>query len=127
MNIKTLEINPRHPFIESLLDQVPDVDDEDAKAPIEVRDALWSLLDTALLNGGYQINEGKAFSLRMMRSIKRQLGVESVELLDEIDPPVEEEVPPEMDATNMDSLNLDDFDLGDVDLGDFSGVGGEEA
>lgn len=63
----------------------------------------------------------------MMRSIKRQLGVESVELLDEIDPPVEEEVPPEMDATNMDSLNLDDFDLGDVDLGDFSGVGGEDA
>mmetsp|Transcript_13566 Transcript_13566/g.20184 ORF Transcript_13566/g.20184 Transcript_13566/m.20184 type:complete len:839 (+) Transcript_13566:67-2583(+) len=127
MNIKTLEINPRHPFIESLLDQVPDVDDEDAKAPIEVRDALWSVLDTALLNGGYEINEGKAFSLRMMRSIKRQLGVESVELLDEIDPPVEEEVPPEMDAANMDSLNLDDFDLGDVDLGDFSGVGDEEA
>lgn len=127
MNIKTLEINPRHPFIQSLLEQVPDVDDEDAKAPIEVRDALWSLLDTALLNGGYQINEGKAFSLRMMRSIKRQLGVESVELLDEIDPPVEEEVPPEMDASNMDSLNLDDFDLGEVDLGDFSDVGEEEA
>ncbi len=114
--MKTLEINPRHPFIESLLEQVPDVDDEEAKPPIEVRDALWSLLDTALLNGGYPINEGKAFSLRMMRSIKRQLGVDSVDLLDEIDPPVEEDVPPEFDAANLDGLNLDDIDLSDLDM-----------
>lgn len=113
--MKVLEINPRHPFVQALLDAVPDVEDEEAKAPIEVRDALWSLLDTALLNGGYPINEGKAFSMRMMRSIKRQLGVESVELLDEIDPPVEEDVPPEMDAESLDGINMEDFDLSDVE------------
>jgi len=124
--IKTLEINPRHPFIESLMEQVPDVEDEDAKAPIEVRDALWSLLDTALLNGGYPINEGKAFSMRMMRSIKRQLGVESVELLDEIDPPVEEDLPPEIDAENLDGINMEDFDLSDLDLGGMDAGAGEE-
>lgn len=115
--LKTLEINPRHPFVASLLDKIPDEDDEDAKPSIEVRDALWTLLDTALLNGGYKLSEGKAFSMRMMRSIKRDLGVESVELLDEIDPPVEDDVPPEIDG--LDGINMEDFDMADLDMDEF--------
>lgn len=108
---KTLEINPRHPFIETLLNSIPE---EGEKAPIEIRDALWSLLDAALLSGGYDVNEGKAFNMRMLRSIKRNLGVESVELLPEIEPAEEVD-----DETNMplggDGINMDDFD---VDLDD---------
>lgn len=107
---KTLEINPRHPFIESLLSKVPEGEDE--RPPIEVRDSLWNLLDTGLLNGGYQINEGKAFTMRMMRSIKSNLGVESVELLPEIEPAEEEDEPPE--AMGGDGINMDDFDI-DID------------
>jgi hypothetical protein len=65
-------------------------------------------LDTALLNGGYQINEGKAFSYRMLRSIKSILDIDSFDLLPEIDPKVEEDVPPEV---NMEDFVVDDNDF----------------
>lgn len=115
-SIKTLEINPRHPFINALLAQVPpEIEDNEFEwspekikelVPIETRDALWNLLDTALLNGGYPISEGKAFSMRMLRSIKRNLNVESVELLEEINPPVEEDVAPEIDIDSGDRKSV---------------------
>jgi heat shock protein beta len=125
-SIKTLEINPRHPFINALLAQVPpEIEDSEFEwspenikevVPIETRDALWNLLDTALLNGGYPISEGKAFSMRMLRSIKRNLNVESVELLEEINPPVEEDVAPEIDVDSG-GINMDDFEFEDSDAG----------
>jgi heat shock protein beta len=125
-SIKTLEINPRHPFIDALLAQVPpEIEDNEFEwspekfkelVPIETRDALWNLLDTALLNGGYPISEGKAFSMRMLRSIKRNLGVESVDLLEEINPPVEEDVAPEIDIDSG-GINMDDFEFEDSDAG----------
>jgi len=90
--MRTLEINPRHPFIEKLY-QTVDVEEEPELSQ-EVKDSLWNLLDTALLNGGFPISEGKAFSNRMLRSIKAQLGVDSLKLLPEIDVPFEEDVPP---------------------------------
>ena len=102
VGIKTLEINPRHPFFEALLGMIPE--DEEEKVALETRDALWGLLDTALLNGGYHINEGKGFNHRMMRSIKRNLGTDTFDLLPEIDPKVEEDVPPEASG-----INLEDF------------------
>eukprot|EP00557_Chaetoceros_sp_GSL56_P004423 CAMPEP_0176499108 /NCGR_PEP_ID=MMETSP0200_2-20121128/12728_1 /TAXON_ID=947934 /ORGANISM="Chaetoceros sp., Strain GSL56" /LENGTH=807 /DNA_ID=CAMNT_0017897459 /DNA_START=102 /DNA_END=2525 /DNA_ORIENTATION=- len=112
-SMKTLEINPRHPFFEALLEKIPDEDDEDAKPSLEVRDALWTLLDTALLNGGYHINEGKAFSSRMMRFIKQNLGTESFDLLPEIDPKVVEDVPPDVEMG--DGINMEDFAADDLD------------
>jgi heat shock protein 90kDa beta len=125
-SIKTLEINPRHPFIDALLAHVPpEIEDNEFEwspekfkelVPIETRDALWNLLDTALLNGGYPISEGKAFSMRMLRSIKKNLGVESVDLLEEINPPVEEDVAPEIDIDSG-GINMDDFEFEDSDAG----------
>jgi Molecular chaperone, HSP90 family len=112
-SMKTLEINPRHPFFEALLEKIPDEDDEDAKPSLEVRDALWTLLDTALLNGGYHINEGKAFTGRMMRFIKQNLGTDNFDLLPEIDPKVEEDVPPEVEMG--DGINMEDFAEDDLD------------
>merc|ERR1712012_1169933 len=94
--MRTLEINPRHPFIEKL-NEIIDFEDEDFEVSQEVKDSMWNLLDTALLNGGFPISEGKAFSNRMLRSIKAQLGVESMKLLPEIDVPLEEDVPPGLD------------------------------
>jgi len=112
MGMKTLEINPRHPFFEALLEMVPA--DEEEKPDLETRDALWTLLDTALLNGGYHINEGKGFNHRMMRSIKRNLGTDTFDLLPEIDPKVEEDVAPEIDEFAS-GINLEDFDMDEMD------------
>merc|ERR1712157_655884 len=115
---RTLEINPRHPFIEKILEQLPEEDDFDAKdLPQDFRDSLWSLLDTALLNGGFPLNDGKAFTKRMIRTLKSQLAVDSLDLLPEIEPKVEEDVPPEPELDG-DGINLDDFVADDLEFED---------
>ena len=118
---RTLEINPRHPFFVSLVDKI-DFDDDDSKPEQTVRDALWTILDTALLNGGYPINEGKAFSYRMLRSIKSNLALDSFDLLPEIEPKVEEDVPPEVEGggINMEDFNMEDFNMEDFNMEDFN-------
>eukprot|EP00555_Chaetoceros_dichaeta_P003869 CAMPEP_0198249520 /NCGR_PEP_ID=MMETSP1447-20131203/1023_1 /TAXON_ID=420782 /ORGANISM="Chaetoceros dichaeta, Strain CCMP1751" /LENGTH=791 /DNA_ID=CAMNT_0043934179 /DNA_START=43 /DNA_END=2418 /DNA_ORIENTATION=+ len=111
--MRTLEVNPRHPFIEKLLGEIPE---DDAEVSQEMKDFLWSLLDTALLNGGYTIYDAKAFSNRMTRMLKSQFDVDSLDLLPEIEPKEEEDVPPvPMDG---DGINLDDFAGNLDDFGD---------
>jgi len=110
--MRTLEINPRHPFMEKLLEEIP----EDPKdTPQELKDFLWSLLDTALLSGGFTINNTKTFSSRMIRMLQADLDIESLTLLPEIEPKEIEDtdIPePEFDPEmNFDNINLDDFDL----------------
>merc|ERR1712038_1884211 len=102
--MRTLEINPRHPFIDKIY-QTIDLEGE-PELDQSTKDSLWTLLDTALLNGGFPISGGKAFSNRMMRSIKAQLGVESMKLLPEIDVPLEEDVPPGLDEEAENKANL---------------------
>merc|ERR1712165_612170 len=102
--MRTLEINPRHPFINKLHETVAMGGDEELSQ--SVKDSLWNLLDTALLNGGFPISEGKAFTNRMMRSIKSQLDVDSMQLLPEIDVPLEEDVPPGLDEEAENKANL---------------------
>merc|ERR1712038_1448304 len=104
--MRTLEINPRHPFIEKLFETVGGETEEEPELSQEIKDSLWNLLDTALLNGGFPISEGKAFTNRMMRSIKSQLDVDSMQLLPEIDVPLEEDLPPEIDEEAQNKANL---------------------
>merc|ERR1712165_374100 len=106
--MRTLEINPRHPFIEKLFETVGGETEEEPELSQEIKDSLWNLLDTALLNGGFPISEGKAFSNRMLRAIKAQLGVESLKLSPEIEVPLEEDVPPEGDGED-DQANLQEI------------------
>jgi len=109
---RTLEINPRHPFMEKLLEEIP----EDPKdTPQELKDFLWSLLDTALLSGGFTINNQKTFSKRMIRMLQADMNIGSLDLLPEIEPKEIEDtdIPePEFDPEmNFDNINLDDFNL----------------
>jgi len=107
--MKVLEINPRHPIIEKLSQEIPKTDDWAPKdLSIELRDSLWTLFDTATLNGGYPLNESKAFTKRMSRVLKTQLGLDSLELLPEIDPQDIDDVPPIPDFDTM-GMNMDDF------------------
>merc|ERR1712012_107092 len=108
--MRTLEINPRHPFINKLYEEI-DLGEgtEDPELSQTLKDALWNLMDTALLNGGYPVSEGKGFTNRMMRTIKAQLGVESVALLPEIEAPLEEDVPPEPEPKNDQERYKDDL------------------
>jgi len=109
--MRTLEINPRHPFMESLLEEIP----EDPKdTPQKLKDFLWSLLDTALLSGGFTINNGKTFSTRMIRMLQSDLDIDSLDLLPEIEPKeIEEDDAPDAVFDNPDGF-------GDIDLDAFA-------
>eukprot|EP00578_Thalassiosira_sp_NH16_P020579 CAMPEP_0181097930 /NCGR_PEP_ID=MMETSP1071-20121207/11838_1 /TAXON_ID=35127 /ORGANISM="Thalassiosira sp., Strain NH16" /LENGTH=826 /DNA_ID=CAMNT_0023180457 /DNA_START=22 /DNA_END=2502 /DNA_ORIENTATION=+ len=104
-----LEINPRHPFVVKLLESIPE--NEDDEVPREVKDTAWILLDMATMSGGFPIRDQKKYASRMTRVLKSNLGVESLALADEIEPP-EEEDEPEEPAFEMP-------DMGDFDMGDF--------
>jgi HSP90 family molecular chaperone len=132
--MRVFEINPRHPFILKLLDGMePEKDEDDAdiedgeenepfKVSDELVDAAWMLHDMALLNGGFYLEDTKGHTKRMTRVLKSQMGVDSLSLADEIDPPEEDDEAPEMDADGLGGLNMDDFGdlggMGDLNLDD---------
>ena len=59
--------------------------------PRSVKDDAWILLDMATMGGGYPIRDTKKYASRMTRVLKNNLGLESLTLADEIDPPIDEE------------------------------------
>jgi len=89
---KIFEINPRHPFVASLLALVDELEEDEVDKTTD--DAAWMLHDLALLNSGYSISDIESYSNRMTRVIQNVLSVESLDLEEELDVPVEEEVPP---------------------------------
>lgn len=106
---KTLEINPRHPIITKFLSEIPFEIDELPEIDQNLKDSLWNLLDAALLNGGYSITDNKAYTNRMIRTLKTQLALNSLELEPEIAPKVVEDKPEEFDLDKHDGINIDDF------------------
>jgi len=122
MSMKVFEINPRHPLVHKLLEGCPE---DDESAADDLIDSAWILHDMAMLNGGYPIQDTVAHATRMTKFMQNQLGVESLALEPEIDPPEEDEEAPDfdeamdgMDGINMQDLNMDfgDMDLGEMDL-----------
>lgn len=119
---KVLELNPRHPFIVDLNDKVSppeflsDEEKTDFTPPSEeiYKDIAWTLYDTALLNSGFDLTDVKSHSKRMSNVMMKALEVESLELADEIEPPEEDDEPPE-EIPGMGGLNMDDFEDYDPD------------
>lgn len=111
-----MELNPRHPFVIKLLKSLPE--DEDTDVPEPVKDTAWILLDMATMSGGFPIRDPKQYASRMTRVLKNNLGIESLDLEAEIDPPVEEDEPeePAFDMPDMGDFNMDDLDMDDLDM-----------
>merc|ERR1712025_14634 len=89
---KTMEINPRHPIIRELNKRVSG----DGDVSDEVKDLALVLLDTALLNSGFHMEDSKDFSARMYRVMKSGLGLASLDLHEH------DEIPPESDDDDED-------------------------
>merc|ERR1712187_1080778 len=89
---KTMEINPRHPIIRELNKRVSG----DGDVSDEVKDLALVLLDTALLNSGFHMEDSKDFSARMYRVMKSGLGLASLDLHEH------DEIPPESDVVDED-------------------------
>lgn len=95
---KTLEVNPRHPIVAELLKLVQDnAESETAK------NTAFLLYDTALINSGFSLEEAGQFSGRIFHLMKTAMNLPSLDLLKDIDVPVEED----------DEVPEDDIEAGD--------------
>ncbi|EGD72664.1 heat shock protein gp96 [Salpingoeca rosetta] len=81
---KTLEINPRHPLIKSLLERAKALEDEEDATDETLEDTARVLLDTARLRSGYLMQDSVGFAQRIERMLRLSAGVD-------LDAPVEEE------------------------------------
>jgi len=68
---KHMEINPKHPVIESLLEKV-----NDGKTNKATEELSMVLFETAMLRSGYSIKDNKKFADRIDRILRKNLGVE---------------------------------------------------
>jgi len=100
---KVMEINPRHPIIAELNRKV-----ESDPEGQETADTAWLLYDTALLQSGFAQDDVDAFAMRMYRTMKGALSIDSLELEDEIEVPEEEEEDEDEDEDDFDDEDEDE-------------------
>jgi molecular chaperone HtpG len=85
---KTLELNPTHPIV-SELKKKADADKSDKT----VKDLVWLIYETSLLNSGFTLDDPNAFAQRIHRMIKLGLSIEDTEEQEE-EKKIDEELPP---------------------------------
>merc|ERR1711937_935011 len=103
MSQKTMELNPRHPIINELLQKV-----KDEQTNEDTENLAWLLLDNALMQSGFQPADVDAFAKRALRIIQSGLALESSELLPEMEVPEdEEEEEDEEDEVDLDAFGDD--------------------
>jgi molecular chaperone HtpG len=100
---KTMEINPNHPIIVSLKQKV-----EADKNDKTVKDLVFLLFETSLLNSGFSLEDPNSFAARIHRILSLGLGIsadeeEAVETVNApADVPALEEVPVESKMEEID-------------------------
>merc|ERR1712183_833381 len=101
---KTLEVNPNHPVVVDLLSKVKD--DKENKAALDTAQVLFQ---TALIESGYEIADPSALVNRVYRLMSKELGVDPVAPLKEVEVPEgEEEEAEDDDKDDSDSDDSDD-------------------
>merc|ERR1711943_56989 len=100
MSQKTMELNPRHPIINELLQKV-----KDEKTDEDTENLAWLLLDNALMQSGFQPADVDAFAQRALKIIQSGLALESSDLLPEMEVPDD----PEEEEDEEDEVDLDAF------------------
>ena len=80
---KTLEVNPENPIIVNLLEKV-------GKEVVDptVKDIVWMLYETSIINGGFSLEEPSKFTSRIHKLIGLGLSLDESEV--EVEPVVEE-------------------------------------
>lgn len=84
---KTMELNPRHPIVAQMNRWLTESDEHRE----EVENLTWLMYDTALATSGFEQDDPLAFSQRVYRIMQGQLGLDSLELEEELELPEPEE------------------------------------
>jgi heat shock protein 90kDa beta len=112
MSMRVFEINPRHPIIIKLLEGCPPENEKEGDEAFQVSqetvDAAMMIHDMAMLAGGFPINDFKGHNRRLAKVLKEKMGLESLKLEPEIDPPIEDDDAPDVDDLTG-GLNMEDF------------------
>lgn len=97
---KVLEINPRSPLIEGLLEHVEqliaDGDAKDLDTEAQLKEVSSILIDGALVRSGFEVANSNMFLTRVDRVLRRSLGVSETAPTDDTvkpAPPVDPELP----------------------------------
>lgn len=96
---KTLEINPSHPTIKKMLEQI----DDPSK---QLEDYAWLLYESALVSSGFAVIEDFEFTDRMYNLLRKGMGVLASEQIKEPDVEIPEDE--FIDEDTEDIENLDD-------------------
>jgi molecular chaperone HtpG len=86
---KTLEVNPDHSIVKELKKKA-DV----YKSDKTVKDLVWLIFETALLNSGFSLDDPNAFAQRIHRMIKLGLSIDEEETEDTEAEKVDDDLPP---------------------------------
>merc|ERR1712198_536044 len=89
---KTLEINPRHPLIKELLRRI-----EDNPADVSAKDMAVMMFNTATLRSGYPLKDTVNFAEHIETMMRKTLGVDVDEAIEEEEEITDEEPPEEDD------------------------------
>merc|ERR1712032_209807 len=108
---KTMEISPRHPIIIALNNKVKDK----KEVGNDVKDMAMVLLDTALLNSGFHMEDSGDFSARMYRVMQSAFGLKSLDLVDHVEVPDEPETADDDGEEDEEELFDDDDEEDDDD------------
>merc|ERR1712046_27759 len=110
---KTLELNPRHPIFSKMLDLTSGFDSEAEDVSAEetlATDLAMLLLDTAMLQSGFTVEDTAGFAKRMYSMMATGLSLESSELLPEIEIPEEPEDEEEEEVDDLDDMEEEEED-----------------
>jgi molecular chaperone HtpG len=99
---KTLEINPNHPVVIELKKKV-DADKNDKT----VKDLVWLLFETSLLNSGFSLDDPASFAHRIHRMIRLGLELGAEEPEDE--QKVDDDLPP-LETDDSSSSKMEEVD-----------------
>lgn len=92
---KTLELNPHHPVMRRLLEQVKETDGDLDDATVQYADLMFQM---AMLNSGFGIDEPTDLTTPLEKLIRVGFGVDRDAQVEEIEIEIEEDEPEEEEA-----------------------------
>lgn len=106
---KTLEINPHHSVMKSMLQKVKD--SVDGKLDTETEDLATLMYNMALLNSGFNIDQPSDFTTPLQKLINVGFGLEREVPIEEIDIEIEDEEVAKKEEEPEEQINPDDLEV----------------
>jgi molecular chaperone HtpG len=113
---KTLEINPNHSVMKTMLQKVKD--SVDGKLDTETEELTTVLFNMALLNSGFNIDEPAVFTDPLQRLINIGFGLKRDEPVEEIELDVELDEENEKKEEEEEQINPEDLEVEEIDKED---------